>query len=619
VLFLRLWALQILSGAHYRAVAKSNQLRHVPIEAKRGLILDANGKKLVVNVASTAVVLWPSDLPQRSGRDTVLRRLSSLVHMPVAEIEAKIKEHGNDPVTPVVLKQALHEDQIQYLLEHSTQLPGVDLTDTYLRHYNTEASLAQVLGYDGEITPLELKRMRKDGYNAGDIVGQAGVEASYDRLLRGADGYEVRQANSLRAIGLPERNRDSKDPVPGYNLRLTIDVNLQRAAERALKFGIKLARGEGHYNADGGAIVALDPRNGAVLAMASNPTYKPSVWVGRRDPKKLAPLLDPKEADKANHPLLNRAIQGLYPPGSTFKPVTALAALQEHLISPFQEIPCTPSFTVHGYTGHDQVFDNWTDAYDQPMTLPVALATSCDTYFYRVGYWFYGLPADRGHPLQAWASRFGIGAKSGIDIGPEEAGLLPTPEWRQQTFTSAIDKLWKPGDSVQLAIGQKDLLVTPLQMTRFYAMLANGGKLVTPHVVADVEMPNGDVQQSFNPPAQDTGVDPNALAIVRDGLYQATHQDYGTSVGVFGNYPIPIAGKTGSAEKVVQEPGYPAGHTEVQSWWCGFGPYDRPTIVVCALIENGGHGGSAAAPAALKVFEQYFGKQSPSAITGPSD
>jgi penicillin-binding protein 2 len=254
------------------------------------------------------------------------------------------------------------------------------------------------------------------------------------------------------------------------------------------------------------------------------------------------------------------------------------------------------------------------------MTMPVALAASCDTYFYRLGYQFYGLPANRGHPLQNWASRFGFGGFTAIDVGPETSGLLPTPEWREQAYTKRtdpccwqIDRLWKPGDSILLAIGQKDLLVTPMQMARFYSLVANGGRLVTPHVVADVEQPSPSGQpptvlKRFAPaPPILSGVDPSALSVVRDGLYQATHASYGTSTAVFGSFPIPVCGKTGTAEKIVSVPGYPNGKNENQSWWVGYAPCDAPKIVVAAVIENGGHGGTAAAPTALKVFEQYFG------------
>jgi penicillin-binding protein 2 len=260
------------------------------------------------------------------------------------------------------------------------------------------------------------------------------------------------------------------------------------------------------------------------------------------------------------------------------------------------------------------VFNNWDPYVNTAMTLPTALERSCDTYFYEIGRLFYRLPPDRGHPFQAWASRLGFGQRTGIDIGPESSGLLPTPEWREATFKTELDRSWKPGDSIQLAIGQKDLLVTPIQMARFYALIANGGKLVTPYLVHQVEQP-GDrrsvpvVRRRLGPkPALRSGVDPQALDVVRQGLFAATHAPYGTSTPVFSSFPIPIAGKTGTAEKVVRLPGFLG--LRDQAWWCGYGPTDNPELVVCVVIENGGQGGEAAAPAALRVFERYFGVHS---------
>ncbi len=630
VLFLRLWSLEILSGSHYLNQAQNNQLRTVSIEAPRGPILDRNGAVLVTNTPGTQVELWPADLPKRVGRSTELQSLSDVLHVPMPQLLAKIRARQFDPLTPVVVKVSVNPDQVAYIYEHQSQFRGVDIRQTYLRHYNSQALAAQLLGYVGPISPVQLKELGKTGYTASDRIGQAGVESSYDKYLRGTPGLAQLRVDSL---GRPKSAlTPQQQAVPGAAIRLTIDIGLQRVAERALKYGIRLAHADGRWASNGGAIVALDPRNGEVLAMASNPTFKPSVYVGRTDPTLLAPLLNAKVAAEKNYPGLNRVTQGLYPPGSVFKPVTALAAMQEHLISPYQTLPCTASFTVRGQTGHGQVFKNWNPNIDQPMTLPEALAQSCDTYFYQLGYWFYGLPADRGHPLQAWASRFGFGASSGVDISPEATGLLPTPEWRDSTYTKKtdpccwqIDRLWKPGDSIQLAIGQKDLETTPIQLARLYAMIANGGKLVTPHVVADVEQPGANgaspaVLRRFEPPAsQPSGVDSSALAVVRDGLYLATHDPNGTSFGVFGNFPIPIAGKTGTAEKVVALPGYPGGHIEDQSEWCGYGPANDPTIVVCALIENGGHGGTAAAPAALQVFEHYFGAHGGQLGTVPTD
>ena len=617
VLFLRLWSLQILAGAEHRQTALDNQLRTVAIEAPRGPILDRHGRVLVRNVASTAVVLWPSDLPQGAGRDTILRQLARILGLRLETIKARIRARRDDPLTPITLKVAVRPEQVAYIYEHQEQLRGVEVKQTYLRYYNSQALGAQVLGYVGEISKEQLARMRKDGYRPGDRIGQIGVEAAYDQYLRGQPGIAERRVD---ALGRPRGPLAlAQAPVPGNAVRLTIDIALQRAAERALSYGIRLAHQNGDWAADGGAIVALDPNTGEVLAMASAPTYKPAVYAGRVDREKLRPLLDPEAAKEANYPALNRATAAIYPPGSTFKPVTALAALQEHLITPDQALPCTGSYRASGVTGPGQTFRNWDPYVNEPMTMPVALATSCDTYFYRLGYEFYKLPADRGHPLQAWASRFGFGGSTGIDIGPEEKGILPTPEWREATYTKEtdpccwrIDRLWKPGDSIQLAIGQKDIAVTPLQMARFYAMLADGGRLVTPHVVASVEQPGSDatsstVLRSFQPPPpQDTGVDPAALAVVKEGLLLATSDRRGTSAAVFRGFPIPVAGKTGTAEKVVSLPGQSRPLLLDQSWWCGYAPADRPRIALCVVIENGGHGGTAAAPAALKVLEQFF-------------
>jgi penicillin-binding protein 2 len=460
-----------------------------------------------------------------------------------------------------------------------------------------------------------LKHLRREGYRSGDRIGKAGIEAAYDSYLRGRAGLGQIRVDSMGRQVSPYVPR--QEATPGYAIRLTLDMRLQRAAEQALRYGIDLAHQNDEWAANGGAIVALDPRDGSVLAMASAPTFKPSVFVGRTDPKKLEDLY----SDPGN-PLFDRATAGLYPPGSTWKPVTALAGMQEHVFSAYDSIQCTGSAT---YGLDRQVFRNWDPYVNKPMTLPEALAESCDTYFYEIGNRFYEDGAEGRVRMQRWARKFGFGAPTGLDIGGEADGLVPTPEWRRKTFKSDWDRAWNPGDSIQLAIGQKDLQVTPLQMAAFYAMLANGGNLVTPHLVSDVEQPGAKgsprvVLRRFAPsPPRSAGVDPEALRAVQDGLYAATHSASGTSSSVFGDFAVPVSGKTGTAEKVVQLPGYPAGHLEDQSWWCGWGPSDSARLVVCALIENGGHGSSAAAPAALKVFERFFGVEGPEATLVNTD
>ncbi len=620
VLFFRLWALQVLSGPQYLRAALDNQIRSVPIPAQRGEIFDRSGHPLVATVPGTAVQLWPADLPKTwPKRLAELKSLSSMLHVPLRQILVEIKQRGSDPVTPVTVRESVTRDApVNYLLENSEQFPGVRVVDTYLRSYTYGPLAAQLLGYVSEISPDQLKQLQKHGYQPGDEIGQAGLESSYDSYLRGRSGLAQLRVNSLgHPLGplVPTRR-----PSPGESIRLTLDVNLQRAAENALRYGIRLANNNGQWAADGGAIVALDPRDGSIRAMASNPTFDPRVYTGRVTNKRLAAAgLTGATAQQDNYPSLNRAISGLYPAGSTFKPITALAALQTHVISPSTSLACTGTFVVRrpdGTIAPGGVFHNVDPYINEAMELPTALAASCDTWFYQLGYDFYKAPPTAGHPLQAWASRFGIGQKTGVDVGPESSGLLPTPEWRDRTFTKKtdpgnwqVDRLWKPGDSIQLAIGQKDLLVTPLQMARFYALLANGGKLVRPHLVEDAEEGGARVVHRFTPPPpQSAGLDRTALAVVQDGLYQATHAfAYGTSAKVFGNFPIPIAGKTGTAQKIIHLPGYTG--EQDQSWWCGYGPVsssEPPQLVVCALIENGGFGADAAAPAALKVFQQYF-------------
>jgi penicillin-binding protein 2 len=579
----------------------------------------------VTNVPGRAVQIWSSDLPKRRGvRLREIRALARVLGLPPNQIGAAIRRHRHDPLTPIRIKDSASRDQVFYLEERAEDFPGVQIVPAYLRYYPNRELAAHVLGYVSEISPEQVAALRGQGYRGGDTIGQTGIESYYDRYLRGTAGVSQLRVDSLgRPISLVVPKIPSH---PGDTVRLTLDVKLQKAAEEALRYGIERARNSQCYGcwfSNGGAIVALDPKDGSIRALASAPTYPPSLYVGRVRQQALDSAgLTPRTAEGMNYPALDRGINAAYPPGSTFKPVTALAAMQEHILQPFEPLACTGSYEKNGTT-----FKNWDPFVNEAMTLPTALARSCDTYFYQVGYRFYGMPSDRGPRLQAWASRFGFGQKTGIDLGAERSGLLPTPDWRKKTYTKKtdptqwrIDSLWKPGDSIQLAIGQKDLLVTPMQMARFYAMIANGGKLVTPHLLLDVEQPSsnhspGRVVPTTPPPApQPTNVDAQALAVVREGLFQATHATLGTSTSIFGSFPVSISGKTGTAEKSI-DPGDGIARIFNQSWWCGYGPSDSPDLVVCALIENGGHGGDAAAPAALKVFESFFGKQATQ--TGP--
>ncbi|HEX3453361.1 MAG TPA: penicillin-binding protein 2 [Gaiellaceae bacterium] len=635
VLFLRLWSLQVLAATKYRSQAQDNQIRQIALQAPRGPIIDDKGRTLVDNTVSNAVVVWPADLPkQHDELYAEIWQLAKVLNEKPRHILAMITAQEQNKklplaTTPLTLQVGITSDQAAYIYEHTAQFDGVEIQPSYLRFYHAPGGLlAQTLGYVGRIDSQQYQALHKikvggvQEYLLDDQIGQSGIESAYDRYLHGVPGTAQ---VTVDATGRPTSQvHQTRAPQPGKAIRLTIDIRLQRAAEDALKFGINLA----HHTTDGwaangGAIIAMDPNTGAILALASNPTYNPRVWV-HRTANGLKPLLNNKAAAAANYPALNRAIYATYPPGSTWKPVTALAALEQRIVGPYDPLLCSSSYSPpNPYGGPLQVFKNWNPNVDNYINMPTALMESCDTYFYRLGYSFYNLPGS-DQPLQQWAERFGFGKRTGIDVGGESSGLVPTIAWRKKTFTRKtdptnwqIDSTWKPGDSIQLAIGQKDVAVTPIQLARFYSMIANGGKLVTPYLVQDAETPSSGgkgtpiVLQPLAPPLpKPVGVDPTYLQVVRDGLYQATHDPQGTSATTFASFAIPVAGKTGTAEKVVTLAGQKP-QVLNQSLWCGWGPYDSPKIVVCAVIENGGHGGTAAAPAAAQVLAKFFNVPAP--------
>ncbi len=601
-LLLRLWALQVLSGSHYAAQAVANQVRTVRVAAPRGPILDRTGRILVTNQPVTSIELSPSGLPKDyATRVAEIRAIAHVARVSVRHVSKLLVDRRihNDLLDPIVVRTEATRPMQTYLEERATDFPGLTLARSYIRRYPNGSVAAQLLGYDGQNT-----------HSAGEVIGLTGIEAAFNTFLSGVPG-EARV--SVDSLGRPRSQRLlTTSPEIGQTVRLTINARLQVAAQNALGYGIQLARNQGQWAADGGAIVALNPKNGAILALASSPTYDPSVYSGRVTNRKLAAQgLIGNSAFTMNHPAVDRAVDGTYPPGSTFKPLTAIAALEEHLIKPYAFYPCTGTYVSPQDNSH-RVWHNWDRFVNQGMDLPTAIAQSCDTYFYRAGNKFYNLPAGRGQPMQKWARAFGFGKESGSDLGPQSPGTVPTIGWKQRMWTKAndpnwrVDRIWNPGDSLNLAIGQGFLLVTPLQMARFYAAIANGGKLVTPHVLMDVENQNGTPVPTAAAPAPRpvAGLNPAYLSVVQQGLIEGTRDSFGTSYGVFGNFPIEIAGKTGTAQKTVHVPGY-TGEKD-QSWWCGYGPATDAKIVVCAVIENGGEGGSAAAPAAERVFAKFF-------------
>ncbi len=621
ILLFRLWALQVLAAPRYQAVAKKQQSRTVRVPAPRGRILDARGRPLVVNAPSLDLQVDPTVLPfatvaERNRVRHVLRRVAPVIQRPVKDMMAAVRRaYAYDPFQAATVATHLDRPSVFYLEENGTRFRGLRVVDNAIRRYPYGALAAHVYGTISQVSRQELNQPSyKRWYQAGDVIGQSGVEGAYDRYLRGKNGLLHVSVDALGNVQPGAYEQPS--PMPGYDLRLTIDENVQRAAEEALQWGVKNApTGRG----DTGALIAMDPSTGAIKALASYPTFNPNFVVSDNPAfhHYLVRLERPSTKDPNYRPLLDNAISGLYPPGSTFKPFTAIAAYNEGLIGADTPLQCTADYTVHG-----QTFKNWNPYINEPMTLPTALTQSCDTFFYRLGFGIWQLGANKGTPLQTWAGHMGFGHYTNIDIGGESKGFLATPAWKRRHFRPACkagnqaacwDLDWHPGDSINMAIGQGNLLVTPLQMAVAYAAIANGGTIVTPHIGQDIES-NGQVQVDLSRrPEHSSGVSPLFLQAIRNGLYGVTHDPNGTAYSVFSSFPIPVAGKTGTAQVASQ----PADDSLFASY-APAGTGQKPKLVVICVITNGGHGGEAAAPAVLRFYSSYFHARLPNVGT-PQD
>ncbi|MCB0880120.1 MAG: penicillin-binding protein 2 [Thermoleophilia bacterium] len=595
ILVLRLWALTVIGGAEYVERADSNVIRKLPVAAPRGSILDRRGRQIVINREMRQVVVDLQDVdPDRiDGLVGELGRVLAPNKFEIGKTQREIRQaiNGAAPgqIEPVIVAKDVKDDAVvHYLAEHAADFPGVDVREAYARDYLKGPLAAHILGQVGKVSDSDLKQY--PSLQLIDSIGKSGLEYKYDQYLRGTNGYDavevdaagVRSDSGLR--GLP--------PVPGRNLVTTIDLKLQKVAEKALAESVRRVSGTASgRSAKAGAVVAIDPRNGEILTMASFPDYDPNVFVNvDKKSQRIAAKLN---KDNRRIPLLNRAIQGTYPAGSTFKPITALAAMHQGLLTPDKLIPCPPSMNIMGTK-----FPNNTDLNLGAIDLKTAIEVSCNTYFYTLGIGFFNAP---GSPLQKYAEQFGLGRETGVDIPGEATGVMPTPKWRRETFKDApeIDRIWKLGYSVNLSIGQGDLRVTPLQMATAYATIANGGTYHTPHIGKSIQEPGGrDVVEIPPGESHDLGLDPVNVAAVKEGMQLVNNGPVGTASAVFQGFKVNTAGKTGTAEMTS---GTDTG------WYCGFAPVENPTITVCAVVDGGGHGGTAAAPIVLQMFQDWFG------------
>jgi penicillin-binding protein 2 len=583
VIFFRLWYLQVLSGDKYLAEANNNRIREIRVTAPRGEILDRNGHVLVENRTSLALQLNPQKLPvQTARRRAELGQVAQAAGISLRRIRREMHQQLKElPSAPVTLQRDVDYDLVYYLQEHQAEFPGVAVQRIFVRRYPDGTLGAHLFGNVGEIDEQELKEPRYKGLRPGDLIGQDGVEYEYDRYLRGRSGATRVQVDSL---GRPKGQLSVVPPKPGDNLQLSIDSGIQAAGEAGLA-----ARGLP------GGFVAMDIRNGQVLGLGSNPTFDPSIFTKPITQSQYKSLI----SDTTDAPLADRAIQGLYPTGSTFKLITAMAALSGGVITPATPITDTGGLTVGGITFHNA----GGGAYGT-LSLPSALQVSDDVFFYTLG-----LRMNGTLQLQKWAQRLGLGAPTGIDLPGESSGLIPTPAWRNRLYRKGLtDRPWSAGDNINLSVGQGDVQVDPLQLATAYATVGNGGTLLRPHVGMQVVDTAGRVVQELNPPPRrHVPVNPEYRGAILDGLHMAAQSPGGTSYAVFGGFPVPVAGKTGTAERPGQAD---------QSWYSVLAPYPNPRVVVTVTVERGGFGVDSAAPIAEQILSQYFHAKARSVGTG---
>jgi penicillin-binding protein 2 len=578
VLVLRLWHLQVLEGDRYLAMARHNRLRLRVVEAPRGILFDRYGQILVDNRPSFDVYLVPEDVTDPAG---TAGRLADLVGMPAEQVAEKLAAGRRRPFTPLLLKAGVPEATMVAVEERKMEFPGVSLRVHPVRAYPAGSLAAHLLGYVSEVNQAQLAREEFRDFVPGEPFGQAGVERRFDAFIRGIDGGEQIEVDALgRVTRLVER----MEPQSGFNLILTIDRRLQDAAEKA-------------FAGKNGAVVAMDPRTGEILAWVSNPAFDPALFTQRISLTEWEGL-----AGDPRHPLQNRPLQGQYPPGSIFKLIVAAAALESGAITPATRLDCPASFTLGNFT-----FDDWKREGRGVMDLRRAIAESCNTYFYQVAL-KTGI-----EPIVEMAREFGMGGEVGLGLGDEGRGLIPTPAWKQRV----TGEPWYPGNTVITAIGQGMVLATPLQVLTMVSAIANGGTLYKPWIVRRVESWQGEVVEEYGPEIRRrVRVSPETLRIIREGMWAVVNEEQGTG----GRSRIPwieVAGKTATAQVVRKQPGQEKRGPKDHGWFVAYAPAEGPEVAVVVIAEHGGFGSAAAAPVARALLEAAFPLPTVDALKGP--
>lgn len=576
-LVVRLWILQVVNGAEYRRKSETNRIETIYIAPPRGYITDRNGKLLVSNRPSYLLEVTRENVEDF---DTMWRVLEPILGVPVPELEARFKKGmvSRRRYESTIVARDVSREVVAQIVTERFRLPGVRIAAVPTRDYLYGALAAQTLGYTREVNAKQLGLPKFSNYRVGDTIGQSGVEHEWEGYLQGTRG---RQEVIVNAGGWRVGELSSEQESIGNSVETTLDLELQNAAEEQLRD-------------KSGALVVLNVQTGEVLAMVSSPGFDPNVFGGDLTQKDWSYL-------SSDRRLLNRVTQGTYPPGSIFKPMLALAGLSEHVVNPNDTVKCSGSYYFAGRS-----YRCWKKGGHGVVNLRSALRQSCDVYFYLLG---HRLGIDRIHQ---YASSFGLGEISGIGLGVESSGLIPSKEWKARVFSKAGDKIWFPGETLSVAIGQGAVTVTPLQMARAYAALANGGMVIQPRIIRRVNSREGHILVDLTKPniQKRLSADPTDLDLVKQSLSDVVNAAGGTGghARLGKEFNITVGGKTGTAQVVDLKFHGKKGRFEDHAWFVGFAPVENSEIVVAALIEHGGHGGASAAPVVQAVMTNYFSR-----------
>lgn len=575
LLLARLWHLQILNADDYQAMSENNRLRFVPVAAFRGAIMDRSGTVLVSNRPSFSLAVVPQEVKDK---EALLTQLSTLLEIDRAEMaERWDKNKGRAKYYPIVLASNITRDQVEIVEENRLRLPGVEIEMKPVREYSNGVLASHLLGYIGEISEKELNLKGFEEYNPGDYIGKNGIERALENELHGEDGGRQFEVD---ARGRVLRTISETYPTVGNSVVLTIDAEIQKKAEKA-------------FGEQAGAAVAMDVNNGEILAFVSNPGFDPALFSGKLPPDIWKGYLEDKR-----RPLENKALSGQYPPGSTFKIITALAGLQDNIINNSSSVDCNGSHTLGTST-----FKCWNRRGHGYTNLRKSLRESCDVFYYQLG---EKLGVDK---IAAASRAFMLGSPLGVELLNEKAGLIPTSEWKQERF----GKRWFHGETLPVAIGQGYVLTTPIQLASMIATVANEGTIYRPHLVKRIVDSDGKPLRETKPEVIGTAsFSKESFRLVKQGLFAVVNDPGGTGAQAR-LYDFRVAGKTGTSQVVKLRDSKRSTPYQFRdhALFVAFAPFDKPEIAVAVVVEHGEHGGSAAAPIAGRILRAYFDSKKP--------